>query len=96
MTTNEILRADFLDILFENRNREYGAYALRRGYNKRLMLALISGMSLLLVFILASALKKSDASHTAVTKERDQVVIRSIQLPQDKPKDPEKPKKFVI
>jgi periplasmic protein TonB len=36
METNEILSADVLDILFEGRNKEYGAYALRKGYNGRL------------------------------------------------------------
>jgi periplasmic protein TonB len=36
METNKILHADILDILFEGRNKEYGAYALRKGYNGRL------------------------------------------------------------
>ncbi len=31
-----ILQADALDILFENRNKEYGAYELRRHYGQRL------------------------------------------------------------
>jgi protein TonB len=43
METNKILSADVLDILFEGRNKEYGAYALRKGYNGRL------GRSLLVV-----------------------------------------------
>jgi protein TonB len=36
----EILRADVLDILFDNRNKQYGAYALRRHYPSRLKMAL--------------------------------------------------------
>jgi protein TonB len=43
METNKILSADVLDILFEGRNKEYGAYTLRKGYNGRL------GRSLLVV-----------------------------------------------
>ena len=31
-----ILQADLLEILFENRNKEYGAYELRKQYNHRL------------------------------------------------------------
>ena len=50
MTNNEILYADLLDILFENRNKAYGAYALRKNYNHRLQWAL--GISLSLVFLL--------------------------------------------
>ena len=40
MTSNEILKAEVLDILFENRNKHYGAYALRKQYNHRLGMAL--------------------------------------------------------
>lgn len=29
METNKILQADYLDILFDNRNKQYGSYALR-------------------------------------------------------------------
>ena len=34
MEPNKILKSDVLDLLFENRNKEYGAYELRRKYNK--------------------------------------------------------------
>jgi protein TonB len=36
METNKILSADILDLLFEGRNKEYGAYDLRKHYNGRL------------------------------------------------------------
>ncbi len=39
MTNNEILQADLLDIIFEKRNKDYGAYAIRKGYNNRLLTA---------------------------------------------------------
>ena len=35
-----ILRADPLDLLFENRNKDYGAYTLRKYYTRRLMISL--------------------------------------------------------
>lgn len=41
MDTNKILSADFLDILFDNRNKSYGAYELRRTYSKRITRSLI-------------------------------------------------------
>ena len=46
MDVNKILTADFLDILFEGRDKEYGAYNLRRTYNKRLQYALIGTVSI--------------------------------------------------
>ncbi|MFN8266101.1 MAG: energy transducer TonB [Chitinophagaceae bacterium] len=41
MDVNKILTADFLDILFDGRNKEYGAYELRKNYNERLTRALL-------------------------------------------------------
>lgn len=52
MEANKILRSDLLDIIFEGKNKSYGAYDLRRTYNSRLSKALISTFILLaLVFI---------------------------------------------
>lgn len=47
MTSNEILQADMLDILFDHRNKSYGAYQLRKTYHRRMLLA--TGLTALLV-----------------------------------------------
>jgi protein TonB len=55
MQTAEILSSSFLDILFENRNKDYGAYDLRKSYNKRLgtaLIILISTLALLATLFL--------------------------------------------
>ena len=52
MKTELILKADVLDIIFEKRNKNYGAYALRKFYNNRLYKAL--GLTLLLAILLCS------------------------------------------
>lgn len=49
MNSNLILKSDVLDIIFENRNKAYGAYTLRKLYPGRIKLALA------IVFIVASA-----------------------------------------
>ncbi|HWB92936.1 MAG TPA: TonB family protein [Puia sp.] len=41
METNKILDADVLDLLFDGRNKEYGAYELRKSYNRRLVRAML-------------------------------------------------------
>ncbi len=52
MEANKILQADVLDIIFEGKNKAYGAYELRKSYNRRLTIALsITGAILLLVFL---------------------------------------------
>ncbi|NII25120.1 hypothetical protein HB364_08520 [Pseudoflavitalea sp. X16] len=37
MKPDMILQSDILDILFEGRNKDYGAYSLRRDYNGRFL-----------------------------------------------------------
>ena len=52
MEANKILSADVLDIIFDGKNKEYGAYQLRKGYNKTVRKALIiTGVSLLFIFL---------------------------------------------
>jgi len=45
MDSNKILSAEILDIIFEGRNKEYGAYDLRKTYNKRLKKALLTSVA---------------------------------------------------
>jgi protein TonB len=54
METNKILDADLLDILFEGKNKEYGAYELRKTYNGRLVRALIVTGSVIVLLFTAS------------------------------------------
>lgn len=56
METNKILSADILDIIFEGRNKEYGAYELRKTYNKRIVIAISIMIAICLLVFLASVL----------------------------------------
>ena len=62
MEANKILSSDFLDLLFEDRNKDYGAYDLRKTYNRRITRALIITASIAILAIggslLASEIKK--------------------------------------
>ncbi|MGB8194464.1 MAG: hypothetical protein WCF67_21210 [Chitinophagaceae bacterium] len=40
---NNILQADVLEIIFDGRNKTYGAYELRTNYKKRLLIS-VTGM----------------------------------------------------
>ena len=46
------MQSDLLDLLFENRNKAYGAYALRRSYNKRITAAITITLFISLCFSL--------------------------------------------
>jgi protein TonB len=50
MDATTILKADVLDIVFDGRNKAYGAYELRRSYNRRLVKAIVITSSVLLLF----------------------------------------------
>ena len=56
MDTRNILQADILDIIFDGRNKEYGAYDLRKTYSSRLFKALAITLSICLLFIFGYAL----------------------------------------
>ena len=52
--TNKIDKAPgFDEIVFENRNKEYGAYRLRKKYNRNLLIAMIIGIIILGTAIIA-------------------------------------------
>ena len=57
MKTNEILTANVLDIIFDGKNKSYGAYELRMTYNRRLIKAVSFTFVLMLVAILGIVLE---------------------------------------
>ena len=59
MNQDTILRSNLLDIIFENRNKDYGAYTLRKAYTKRLLLALFGMIIISLFFCLLILLNKN-------------------------------------
>ncbi len=62
MTSQEILKASLIDIVFDNRNKAYGAYTLRKQYPQRLGIALgIALSSVILILLLAPSFKQDDS-----------------------------------
>lgn len=68
MEINKILSADVLDIIFDGKNKQYGAYELRKTYNKRLTKSIIITLALVLIAFLASVLS------TAMSKADSEVI----------------------
>ena len=69
METNKILSANILDILFEGKNKDYGAYDLRKTYNKRIGTALCITAIIIAIFTLAFT--GSKVNHIAINKRID-------------------------
>jgi periplasmic protein TonB len=86
MEANKILSSDILDLLFDGKNKEYGAYDLRKTYYKRILMAMgITASVALLVLIgsvLASTLKKDSGPIESI----NEVTIQDIK-PDDEIKE---------
>lgn len=95
METNKILSADILDILFEGRNKEYGAYELRKTYNKRITLALIIMASVFLIFFVSSVIAKNieDSSKTKELVVKD-LALEEVKAEEKPPPPPPPPPKL--
>lgn len=50
MNSELIMKSDVLDIIFEKRNKGYGAYTLRKFYNSRLIKSIAIMLSAVVVF----------------------------------------------
>jgi periplasmic protein TonB len=89
MNSNSILTSDVLDILFENRNKNYGAYNLRKFYPNRVKTSLFIMLGLAIVFSAFTFLpeKKVDGDYF-ITEEGP--TLGSVEPP--KKAEPPKPK----
>lgn len=95
MKKSEILKANLLDIVFENRNKEYGAYTLRKGYNNRLFIALGMGLVIILLFIFTASMNRKISTTAPIRINQQEIVLRSIELPKEKIIEIVKPKEII-
>jgi periplasmic protein TonB len=90
MEPNKILKADILDLIFEGRNKEYGAYELRKNFNKRMWTALgiTAGLFILIAggTILANELKSAPKEF-----KQQEVVLQEIAQEEEKKPEPPPP-----
>jgi protein TonB len=92
MTNKEIMQASLLDILFENRNKAYGAYALRNEYDKRLIKSLGIGLGIVLLVVLLNFLKSSDVTNNSAPNPNEGYTVSVVEMEPEKEPEPEKPK----
>lgn len=74
MEINKILSSDILDLLFEDRNKAYGAYELRKTYKKRLTIALVVTAVIALLALAGSLLAGN------LKEKENKVVVRELTL----------------
>lgn len=85
MDVNKILSADILDIIFEGRNKEYGAYEMRKTYNKRIKAAII-GMFSAIILLLGGSILANKAG-----QGKDKIFVQDVALENVKAPEEKKP-----
>jgi protein TonB len=91
MEANKILSADILDLVFEDRNKDYGAYDLRKTYNKRIRMALIITASIALLALAGSFLANKFKPKEKQVQVKDLVLENITQQEEKKPEPPPPP-----
>ncbi|MBL7727156.1 MAG: energy transducer TonB [Dinghuibacter sp.] len=85
MKAEEILKSHWLDILFEHRNKEFGAYVIRRQYNDRMLKAVAWSLGITVAVFLAMSALKTQNNRSARVEVTDFDISHAGQ-----PKPPEK------
>lgn len=78
MDTNKILSSSLLDIVFDNRNKDYGAYELRATYAKRIKKSLIVTGSLLTLVVAGVAFASNQKGHVPQQEQMTEYTLQEI------------------
>jgi len=89
MDANKILSADILDLVFENRNKDYGAYELRKTYNGRITKALIITASIAVIAMGGSFLANSFQDKNPKQLNVKDIVLENLKEEEKKPEPPQ-------
>lgn len=79
-----------LDILFENRNKQYGAYALRKFYANRMGVALAISLSSVLLLLFLFSLPSNSSSTNAALPDDKTIIVSTVDIPKEELPPPAK------
>jgi periplasmic protein TonB len=81
MDKKKILQTDILDIIFNERNKEYGAYELRKNYQKRARNAVVISFVFALVAVSAPLIAGFliDKPQVALPRDPEEFIIRDVE-----------------
>lgn len=89
MENERLLRTSMDDIVFEGRNKTYGAFRLRRLYDKHMSRAMITGIVFFLLVISSPQIIRMVKGFLPTPK--DELVMKEVTLAEPPPIDPKKP-----
>lgn len=90
MDTNKILVADMLDLIFDDRNKAYGAYELRKTYNRRIGKSLLFTLMFASLIIAGVSLGNSFKKTEGPVFDKREIIIEEIseEIKEPKPAPP--------
>lgn len=100
MQTNKILSASLIDLIFDGRNKEYGAYYLRKTYEQRIKKALIITFSIAVLAIGGTALAGNSKPNANRDIVKGEYFIEAIppdeKIPEPLPKEEPPPQEVQV
>jgi protein TonB len=94
MDKNQILQSEWLDILFDGKNKSYGAYELRKTYNDRLKKAMVISFSIAALFVTVilmaneNSIAPSSLSVVDISLEKFKEEIQKVEIVKPIKKEP--------
>ncbi|QEC40718.1 energy transducer TonB [Pseudobacter ginsenosidimutans] len=92
MEISNILTADVLDIIFDGKNKSYGAYELRKSYKRRMLLSLAGMLTIILFFIGTMLLANSKKERQATLMNVQDIELEKVNTEKEEVKPPPPPK----
>ena len=89
MERTDLLKTSMDDIVFESRNKSYGAYVLRKVYDRHMTRAFIIGTLLFLLAVCSPLIIR--AIKKMIPEKKDELVMKEVTLAEPPPIDPKKP-----
>lgn len=91
MEINKILQADLLDILFDGKNKEYGAYELRKTYSRRISTALLYTVLICVALVAFSYIPNMKPKEEAIQMFVQDVTLEDLKQEEKKQELPPPP-----
>ena len=89
MENESLLKKSMDDIVFDGRNKAYGAFQLRRLYDKNMSRAMISGMIFFLLAVSSPQIIRMIKGF--LPEEENELIMKEVTLAEPPPIDPKKP-----
>jgi len=91
MANDKKYYSSFDDLVFEHRNREYGAYAIRKKYNRTVLIALLAAVITFTLAVFVPSIRAKHRAQLKIRETKEVIAEMAIELKQEIPPAPPPP-----